>query len=144
MNWDQDHSLSERLATDAESARRSGQMEKADELYRQAGSAEAAAFAALPPDRHRTRGVTAVSAVALWYKGRQYPAAERLAHTCLAGGDLPPFAAAQLQDLLHLIWAAHAAAKDPLLTSGEKKILLLAGILGAAIVAGAYYMSKYF
>lgn len=37
-------------------------------------------LAALAVDKQRTRGITAVSAVALSYKGREYATAERLAY----------------------------------------------------------------
>ena len=47
----------------------------------------------------------------LWYKGRDYAAAERLAHRYLAAGQLPPFAETQLRNLLHMIWTASAAEK---------------------------------
>lgn len=60
----------------------------------------------------RTRGITATSAVALWYKGREYIAAERLAHQYLADGNLPSFATAQLRELLQTIWTAHAAEQS--------------------------------
>jgi len=62
-------------------------------------------------DKERTRGIISVSAVALWYKGREYPEAERVAHTHLAKGKLPLFAQTQLRDLLHIIWTAHAAER---------------------------------
>ena len=108
MSWDRHHSLSERLAMDAE-ASRAGQISHAEDLYRQAATEEVAAFEALADDRHRTRGITAVSAVALLYKGREYSGAERFVHRCLAGGQLPPFAGTQLRNLLHVIWTASAA-----------------------------------
>lgn len=109
MSWDHHHSLSERLATEAELAARTGDHERATSLYREAGVAESAAFDALSAEKHRTRGITAVSAVALWYKGHNYPSAERLAYRLLAADELPPFARAQLQGLLNLVWAARGA-----------------------------------
>lgn len=109
MSWDRHHSLSERLATEAEIAGRAGAFSQAEDLYRQAASEEVAAYEALGDDKHRTRGVTAVSAVALLYKGREYSGAEQFAHRCLAGGQLPRFAGTQLRNLLHVIWTASAA-----------------------------------
>ena len=109
MSWDQHHSLSERLASEAEFATRSGDHQRAISLYREAGEAESVAFDALSPEKHRTRGITAVSAVALCYKGHNYPAAERLAYRSLANDELPLFARAQLQGLLNLVWAARGA-----------------------------------
>jgi hypothetical protein len=73
VSWNMHHSESERLAAEAESARKAGEIPEAEELYRKAAVAESAAFDALEIDKLRTRGVTAVSAVALWYKARDYP-----------------------------------------------------------------------
>ena len=111
MSWNDHHSLSEKLAVEAEVARRSGQPETAEELYRKAAAEEAAALDDIQGDKARTRGVTAVSAVALWYKGRDYSVAERFAHQYLAAGHLPSFAIVQLRDLLNAIWTASAAAQ---------------------------------
>ncbi|MEK7407376.1 MAG: hypothetical protein AAB225_20055 [Acidobacteriota bacterium] len=112
MSWNERHSGSEKLAADAEIASRAGDASRAEELYRQAAVAEAEAFDDLAADKRRTRGITAVSAVALWYKGRDYVAAERLAHHYLANSEIPPFAQAQLRELLHVIWTAHAAEQS--------------------------------
>jgi hypothetical protein len=109
VTWDQLHSTSELLASEAEAAIRAGKQEPAERLYRQAAAAEADALHQLPEEKTRTRGITAVSSVALWYKGRDYDAAERKAHTELATPNLPSFAQEQLRDLLHLIWAAQSA-----------------------------------
>ena len=109
MSWDRHHSRSERLATEAGLARQTGNSAQAEELYRKAAAEEAEALDNVPNDKQRTRGITAVSAVALWYKGREYKLAERLAYRCLAVGQIPSFAEAQLRDLLHVIWTAYAA-----------------------------------
>ena len=112
MSWNQYHSRSEKLAADAEVAIRAGHGPQAEQLFRQAAAAEAEAFDHLASDKLRTRGITAVSAVALWYKARDYVAAERLAHHYLAALELPPFADNQLRELLHVIWTAHAAQQS--------------------------------
>jgi hypothetical protein len=112
MTWDREHSLSEKLASEAAIAQRNGEVSRAEELFRQAGAAETLAFNSLPGDKQRTRGITAVSAVALWYKGREYARAETLAYQYLASEHLPSFAQQQLRDLLHVIWTAHAAAQS--------------------------------
>ena len=112
MSWNHHHSLSERLAIEAAMASGTGDHTRAEDLYRRAAFEEAAALDALAGDRHRTRGITAISAVALWYKGHGYSAAEQLAHRCLADGQLPSFAETQLRDLLHMIWSASAADKS--------------------------------
>jgi hypothetical protein len=111
MSWNEHHSLSEKLAIDAEIARRAGETSLAEELYKKAAEHEAVALTALEGDKDRTRGVTAVSAVALWYKGHDYSMAEQMAHHSLASARLPQFARAQLRDLLELVWAAIAAEK---------------------------------
>ena len=109
MSWDEHHSASERLATEAERAARSGDRAAAEELYRRAAEAEAAALDDVGREKSRTRGVTAVSAVALWYKAHDLPRAEQLAHRCLASGDLPGFAQSQIRELLSLIWTTQSA-----------------------------------
>lgn len=109
MTWDSHHSMSETLAVEAEAARRGGNLQWAEELYRQASAEEVQAFGELPVNKQRTRGVTAVSAVALSYKARDFQAAERLAYQYLSGDQLPSFAEAQLRELLEVIWSARAA-----------------------------------
>lgn len=109
MSWDEHHSASERLAAEAERAARLGDRAAAEELYRQAAKAEAAALDDVGREKSRTRGVTAVSAVALWYKAHDLTRAERLAHRCLATGDLPGFAQSQIRELLSLIWTTESA-----------------------------------
>ena len=111
MAWNRHHSNSENLAIDAEDARRAGNLQCAQALYRQAAAEEAEAFANLPVDKQKTRGVTAVSAVALSYKAREYGEAERLAYRYLAEEQLPPFALAQLRDLLRSILTAQGAER---------------------------------
>jgi len=69
VSWNHHHSLSERLAIEAAMASGTGDHTRAEDLYRRAAFEEAAALDALAGDRHRTRGITAISAVALWYKG---------------------------------------------------------------------------
>lgn len=109
MTWAERHSEAERLASTADLALRSGNAADAESLYTQAATAEADALAALGPDKQRTRGITAVSGVALWYKARKYHDAEALAYKSLASDALPDFAVRQLQHLLQMLWAAVAA-----------------------------------
>jgi hypothetical protein len=109
VSWDRHHSTSEKLATEATLASRAGNPELAQDLYKQAAREEAFALDALKADKHRTRGITAVSAVALWYKGRDYASAEELAHRSMASPDLPTFARAQLRNLLQAVWTTAAA-----------------------------------
>ena len=109
MTWDSHHLTSERLATEAAAARRAENYKLAEELYKQASAEEARAFGQLPDDKQRTRGITAVSAVALAYKGHEYAVAERLAYQYLGEGQLPAFAQAQLRELLEVLWTTLAA-----------------------------------
>jgi hypothetical protein len=109
VTWDSYHSTSESLAVEAEAARRDGNHQRAEELYRRAAVEEAQALSELPLSKLRTRGITAVSAVALSYKAREFQAAERLAYQCLSGDQLPSFARAQLRELLEVIWNAQGA-----------------------------------
>ena len=99
MSWNQHHSRSEKLAIEAETAIRAGDGARAKELYLEAALEESAAFEQLGSDKSRTRGITAVSAVSLFFKGQDYRAAERLARDYL-GQRLPAFAETQLGDLL--------------------------------------------
>lgn len=111
MSWSEFHTKSEGLASKARAAQGRGQQLDAESLYRDAARLEEDAWAHAAPEKRRTRGITAVSAVALWYKGRDYARAEQLAHRCLAEGDLPDFARTQLRELLSVIWAASTAAE---------------------------------
>jgi hypothetical protein len=111
VSWDEHHSKSEKLASDAELAVRAGEMQRGEDLYRLAAEEETAALSGVAPSASRTLGITAVSAVALWYKGRDYTSAESLALRNLANGHLPEFSVTQLRTLLNMIWMASAAEK---------------------------------
>lgn len=133
MSWRDHHSSSERLAATAEVAIREGDFERANSLYRQAAREETAAFHSLGNDLQRTRGVTAVSAVALWYKAHDYQTAQNLAHLCSAAGSIPDFAITQLRELLQMIWAAGDAEKVGLrFVAGD----VLVAIKGGLVVYG--------
>jgi hypothetical protein len=109
MSWDEHHSRSERLAAQGEQVARMGDRAEAESLYAEAAEAEAAALDALAPEKLRTRGITSVSAIALWYKAHELARAEQLAHRSLVGGDLPEFAQTQIRELLTLIWTTRSA-----------------------------------
>jgi hypothetical protein len=111
MSWNEHHSLSEKLVVEAESLRRSGDNGRALEVYCKAAKEESLAFDALEPEKVRTRGITAVSAVALWYKGHDYTSAEQTAYRCLSAGSLPTFAESELRNLLQIIWTTGSAEK---------------------------------
>jgi hypothetical protein len=109
VTWTEFHTESERLASSGEAAFRLGDLQRALELYRRAAEAESKALEVLPAIKLRTIGITAVSAVALWYKAREYSKAAKLAHKWLGGDGLPAFAVDQLNHLLQLVWTSGAA-----------------------------------
>lgn len=111
MAWADQHAISESAAGKAEFALREGDVARALELYRQAAAAEREALAEISVAKPRTRGITAVSAVALAYKARDFEHSEGLAHELLASASLPEFAIQQLRDLLQLNWAQREAAR---------------------------------
>jgi hypothetical protein len=133
VSWNDLHSRAERLATAAELAVRSGNDADAAALYEQAAALETDALDALGSEKPRTRGITAVSAVALWYKARKYREAERLAHVGLSSQTLPPFATEQLQYLLQMLWAAGAAEK-----AGRRFVAgdVLVSVAGGVVLPG--------
>ena len=109
MSWSDHHSASEIFAADAEFQLRAGSKSIALDLYHRAAEEEARAFEALEVSKTRTRGITAVSAVALCYKAQTYQTAEQWAYRYLASRDLPGFAVNQLRGLLQMAWTANSA-----------------------------------
>jgi hypothetical protein len=100
MSWTKYHALSEQRASDAEIVLRSGATELALSMYAQAADLESRALDELEKSKSRTRGITVVSAVALWYKAREYRRALDLANRAVGDTSLPPFAVSQLNELL--------------------------------------------
>ena len=112
MSWADLHKASEAAAIEAERAFREGNTSRAMLLYAQAAELEQQALAALDNTKVRTRGITAVSAVSLWYKAVAYERAEQLAHSMLADPSVPEFARTDLRNLVQAIWtetSKHAA-----------------------------------
>ena len=112
MTWASYHRESEAAAAAAEVAARSGSIEKAVRLYAAAADAETRALDALDASKVRTLGITAVSAVALWYKAKEYGHAEQMAHHWLGTGALPRFATEQVRTLLQTVWTTEAAERS--------------------------------
>jgi len=110
MSWLEYHSQSERLAAEAEVAKLHGRLDEASRLYRIAAEYESRALGELDASKARTLGITAVSAVALWYKAHDLDQAERLAYRWLTS-PLPAFAMEQLRDLVQRIWTQRAAER---------------------------------
>jgi hypothetical protein len=108
MTWSLWHSQSERFASEAELARRRNENSIAEGLYLQAAEAENNALLALDPTKTRTLGITAVSAVSLWFKGKAFEKAEQLCYLMLSRSDIPDFATTQLRNLVQAIWTEHS------------------------------------
>lgn len=104
MNLTELNSESERLATAAQAAIASKRTDEGIALYRKAAELEKQALDLLEPSKTRTRGITAVSAVALWFKGHEYALAEKLAYSMLGDSDIPDFARQDLRTLVQAIW----------------------------------------
>lgn len=104
MTWMDFHAASERAATEAEEAFRRGNTAGAKLLYETAADSEQKALAAVDSAKTRTRAITAISAVALWYKAAAFERAEQLAYSVLADPSLPGFARADLRNLIQAIW----------------------------------------
>lgn len=111
MTWADLHTESERLAIEAELALRARNAGQAVELYKRAAEVERRALDQLDVSKARTRGITAVSAVALWFKAREYALAEQLAHSMLADPHIPEFAREELRNLVQAIWTESSMQK---------------------------------
>src|ERR1700719_274534 len=108
MTWLTYHSESEMLASSAHEALRRHDSQRAGELFERAAQAEERALHALGTDKPRTLGVTATSAVALWYKAGKLDCAAQLAHQASAMAQMPKFALRDLRELLQAIWNEQA------------------------------------
>ena len=104
MTWADFHKASEAAAVEAEQALREGNSVQAALLYAKAAEHEQLALAAVDATKARTRGITAVSAVSLWYKAASYERAEQLAYLILAEHSIPEFARMDLRNLVQAIW----------------------------------------
>lgn len=68
MSWAEHHKASEAAAIEAEQRLRSANAADAARSYETAAELEQQAFAALDVSKTRTKGITIVSAMSLWYK----------------------------------------------------------------------------
>jgi hypothetical protein len=100
MDWLAHHRQSEALASRAHEHLRQGRTQDAQDAFKLAAEAEESALALLDESKPRTLGITAVSAVSLWFKGKDFARASRLAHRYLAMPAINDSARAQLDDLL--------------------------------------------
>lgn len=109
MSWSDLHKASEELATAAHLALRNGDGAAAQALFKRSAKAEEEALAQLhSANKPRTFGITAVSAVALWYKGGDLAQAEAIAYRVLGHANIEEFAGMQLRTLLQAIWNVRA------------------------------------
>jgi hypothetical protein len=132
MSWAEFHQESERLAAQAQGLALT-EPDSAQKLYVEAAKAEASALMDVDIFKVRTLGITAVSAVALWFKAREFAEAQRLAHRILGEADLPVFAREQLQVLLQTIWSEEVRQKaDAKFTEGA----FLVSVEGGQILTG--------
>jgi hypothetical protein len=100
MTWVELHSASESAAIEADRAFRAGDTSQAMLLYAKAAELEQQALAVVDSTKARTKGITAVSAVSLWYKAVNYERAEQLAYSMLADASLQQFARSELRNLV--------------------------------------------
>jgi hypothetical protein len=103
MSWLVNHTRSEGYANQAEELRRQHESDRAAALYCLAAEAEVNALNNLDPSKTRTIGITAISAVSLYFKAQEFSRARKIAHKWLATDLLPTFAVEELEDLLQVI-----------------------------------------
>lgn len=111
MTWADLHTRSEQLAIEAQMAMKTRDTPKALTLYRQAAELEQEAFKQLDTSKVRTRGITAVSAVALWFKAGEFAQAEQIAYGMFADPHTPDFAREELRNLVQAIWTESSKQK---------------------------------
>jgi hypothetical protein len=110
MSWSTWHRESAEAAEQAHAALRRGEVDDAKRLFEAAARSEARALDSVGSDKPRTLGITAVSAVALWYKAGRLQEAADLAHQASATPHMPAFAITELRELLQSIWNEEAQA----------------------------------
>ena len=132
MSWLEHHRESERLASEAQVARREDRRQDAEDLYLRAADAERRAIAELDPSKARTLGISVVSAASLYYKAAQHSRAEEVAGRWL-GEPIPSFAKDQLRSLLQSVWAEEIRAET---TAGFAPGQVLVSVSGGEVVHG--------
>ncbi|MDG2989935.1 hypothetical protein L3556_03150 [Candidatus Synechococcus calcipolaris G9] len=134
MSWLLHHTRSEEYVSQAEQFSRQREINRAVELYRLAAEAETRALDNLDVSKARTIGITAVSAVSLYYRAKEFALAKRIAHKWLATEFLPSFAIDDLEDLLQVIRYEESRAKSGIqFIEGE----VLVSVSGGEILYGA-------
>lgn len=134
MSWLEHHTRSEEYTSQAEEFNRQHEENQSAALYRLAAEAEINALEDLAPNKIRTIGITAVSAVSLYYKAQEFSHAKRLAHKWLSTELLPPFAIEELEELLQVIRYEETRVKSGIqFIEGE----VLVSVSGGEILYGA-------
>ncbi len=135
MTWLTWHEKSELAAAEAHLALHAGDYQRAENLFCEAAEAEKKALDDLDPNKIRTLGVTAVSATALYFKGKKYAEAEAVALRWLGSGLLPPFAATELRVLVQNIWVRLSMEKAGVAFLPGQVLVSISG--GQVITGGA-------
>jgi len=94
------HREAEVLMGYADLARAQSRFVDAVKFDRQAAEIEAQVFDRLPIDLPKTRGIIAISSVALYRKAGALDEAIRQAEICLRAGNLPDFARLDLEEMI--------------------------------------------
>jgi hypothetical protein len=103
------HRQAELLMGRADQMSVEGRARESADLNCQAAAIEAQVFDAIPLDRPRTRGVIAISSVALYRKAGALDQAVDQAESFLSRGDLPEFARLDLEEMIQEMRAELAA-----------------------------------
>jgi len=110
-SWAIHHSKSEELARQAEAAVK-GDKETGSIFYERTAKEEELALSCLDQTKKRTIGITVVSTVSLYFKGRNFQKAEQIAYRYLTGNKLPIFAIKQLHSILQKMIELERAKED--------------------------------
>jgi hypothetical protein len=130
--WNELHSKSEKLASQAELLIIKGNLDQGYELFAKAAKAETDALEHINLEKKRTLGICYVSASALWYKANNLVQSEQIAFKGLTLG-IPEFAIEQLRNLLQTIWSERLTEKAKI-SLAEDKILI--SVKGGEVVEG--------
>ncbi|MEE3719481.1 hypothetical protein V2H45_22305 [Tumidithrix elongata RA019] len=134
MSWLMHHTRSEEYASQAEEFLKQQEISRANELYCLAAEAEVIALENLDCSKTRTIGITAVSAVSLFYKSHIFTRAKQIAHKWLSTDFLPEFAIEELEQILQDIRYKETLAKSGIqFIDGE----VLVSVSGGEILYGA-------
>jgi hypothetical protein len=133
VTWLEYHTASQSLAEAGAESLRTGEPIVAAAKYRDAAALEEKALRDLDRTRNRTLGITAVSAIAMFVKGRAFQEGERLAFEVMNWPEIPSFAGQQIRELLSAIWSEKARS------SADTKFLpgqVMVSVRGGQVVTG--------